>query len=303
MWYTACSLNSSQTDSNPIFISPNQAAFVRERCITDNTILMREIVHSFNSAGYGAASFKLKADINKAFDTVEWPFIRRALGALGIPKALIQLIMSYIGEGRIIVLVNDKSDVFLRPTRGLRQGCSLPLLIISMKFLTKGLNQVKDEGRLKGVQVAPAALIITHTMYIDDLVLFGAAEESEIRELLWVLEKFREESGLEVNPIKSNIWFSRICDNHCRQQILMAFQAKLAQPAEKYLGVFVTTSKRAPDPTHQYNTWTRLEGWKVSLPSHAGRETLIKATLTSMPVYYMSVSPILKKIVNEITSL
>jgi hypothetical protein len=46
-------------------------------------------------------------------------------------------------------------------------------------------------------------------MYVDDLVLFGAAEEGEVRELLEILVMFRRCFGLEVNPSKSTIWFSK----------------------------------------------------------------------------------------------
>jgi Reverse transcriptase (RNA-dependent DNA polymerase) len=43
-------------------IFPHQSAFVEGRCIADNTVLMREVVHSFNAPGYQACSFALKAD-------------------------------------------------------------------------------------------------------------------------------------------------------------------------------------------------------------------------------------------------
>jgi Reverse transcriptase (RNA-dependent DNA polymerase) len=225
---------------------------VRGRCIIDNTILIWEIIHSFTSAGYEAASFALKADINKVFDTIEWSFIKRALEFMGLPDGLIQLIMSCIGERRITVLVNGKGEGFFKPTWGLRQGCSLPyLFIIAMEVLTQGLNQAREDRRLHGIQVALEAPTITHTIYADDLVLFGATKQKEIRQLLQILADFRLGSGLEVNLAKSTIWFSRKCDNRCRQEVLTAFHAKLAQPAEKYLWIYITTSRKGPDPTHQ----------------------------------------------------
>ncbi|KAJ4803114.1 Ribonuclease H-like superfamily protein [Rhynchospora pubera] len=48
-------------------------------------------------------------------------------------------------------------------------------------------------------------------------------------------------------------------------------------------------------------TW--LGGWKKNLLSHAGRLTLLKATLTAIPVYSFSVSLLNKKTINAITSL
>lgn len=51
-------------------ISNTQTAFIKNRNISDNTILVREVLHSFQSKGYKEGAFMLKADISKAFDTV-----------------------------------------------------------------------------------------------------------------------------------------------------------------------------------------------------------------------------------------
>lgn len=67
-------------------ISQTQTAFVKGGSITDKTILMRKIIHSFNLEGYREKSFALKADINRGFDTVEWSFIEEALKAIGMPE-------------------------------------------------------------------------------------------------------------------------------------------------------------------------------------------------------------------------
>jgi hypothetical protein len=101
-------------------------------------------------------------------------------------------------------------------------------------------------------------------MYADNLVLFGAAEKGEIRELLHISDAFRRSSGLEVNPTKSTIWFSNSCDEECRSWFLVAFHAKLAQTTKKYLDVFISKSLRRVDPTHKLlvdNSWARLDGW------------------------------------------
>jgi Reverse transcriptase (RNA-dependent DNA polymerase) len=60
----------------------------------------------------------LKTDINKAFDTIEWPFIERAPEEIGVPTSLNKLIMSCLKEGRITVLVNEKGEGFFKPIRG-----------------------------------------------------------------------------------------------------------------------------------------------------------------------------------------
>lgn len=51
-------------------ISGNQVTCLKGRNISDNTILVRELIHSFGLKKYKAKSFMLKADVNKAFDTL-----------------------------------------------------------------------------------------------------------------------------------------------------------------------------------------------------------------------------------------
>lgn len=106
-------------------ISTNQTAFLKNRCIADNTILMREIIHSFNSNGYGEKAFLLKANINKAFDMVRWDFVVGSLQAANMPKNLIKIIMAAMASSRVKILINGQGDGFIT-TRGLLQGCPCP---------------------------------------------------------------------------------------------------------------------------------------------------------------------------------
>jgi Reverse transcriptase (RNA-dependent DNA polymerase) len=55
----------------PWVVSPEQTIFVKGRNIADNTILMKEVLHSFKHEEFTCKAFVMKADINKAFDTLE----------------------------------------------------------------------------------------------------------------------------------------------------------------------------------------------------------------------------------------
>jgi hypothetical protein len=75
---------------------------------------------------------------------------------------------------------------------------------------------------------------------------------------------------------------------------------------EKYLGIYVTGQTRGPDPTHKLledRFWDKFAGWKLPLLSHPGRLTLLKSVLTSVPIYYMSVSSLPQRTITKLTSL
>lgn len=101
-------------------ISNSQTAFLKGRCISDNTVLVREILHSFGLRSYKEKAFLLKADVNKAFDTVHWPFIWGALRAFNFPNQIIELVQNCMAMSRVTLLLNGSGDGFITPTRGLR---------------------------------------------------------------------------------------------------------------------------------------------------------------------------------------
>jgi Reverse transcriptase (RNA-dependent DNA polymerase) len=165
-------------------ISAEQTTFIKGRNIADNTILMKEVLHSYRDRRSWAQMFALKADINKAFDTVEWCFIKATLVRLGTPAKLVRIIMSRLSSSKVTVQVNDTGSGYITPTRGLKQGCPLSpyLYIIAMEFFMKA-----EEGLIKGVCLPLGAPRLTHALYADDVIFFGevtAREAERIREIL-----------------------------------------------------------------------------------------------------------------------
>lgn len=140
------------------------------------------MLHTLGSRGHKEKSFVLKVDINKAFDTIEWGFIEKALKAVNIPQKLARLTISCDTNGKVTILINGKGDGFIMPTHGLRQVCPLSpfLFIIAMKFLSKGLAQAIQQEEIRGLKVANTAPILSHILYADDLVLTGSASTREV---------------------------------------------------------------------------------------------------------------------------
>ncbi|GKC06324.1 reverse transcriptase domain, reverse transcriptase zinc-binding domain protein [Tanacetum coccineum] len=56
-------------------ISPNQSAFVPGRSIADNILLTHELMHNYH-LDRGVARCAFKVDIQKAYDTVDWGFLK-----------------------------------------------------------------------------------------------------------------------------------------------------------------------------------------------------------------------------------
>lgn len=61
----------------PLNISENQSAFTPVRLIMDNILVAFELFHSMKSDAGRSGTMAIKLDMSKAYDKVEWCFLRK----------------------------------------------------------------------------------------------------------------------------------------------------------------------------------------------------------------------------------
>ncbi|KAK9735525.1 hypothetical protein RND81_04G210400 [Saponaria officinalis] len=104
----------------PMLISPAQTSFVPKRQITDNVIIVQEILHSMRKKKKGANGvMALKLDLEKAYNRLSWNFIHHTLVDMRFPLSLINLIMKCISTVRLSVLWNGEPTQQFKPSRGI----------------------------------------------------------------------------------------------------------------------------------------------------------------------------------------
>ncbi|XP_059295526.1 uncharacterized protein LOC132048856 [Lycium ferocissimum] len=166
----------------PTIISENQSAFVKERSIVQNILICQDLVRLYNRKA-AIKSCLIKIDLRKAYDTVEWDFVKEILYGL---NGGLYGIMECLTTTRFSIAINGGLCGDIEGKRGLRQGDPVsPFFVCS----------------LHGV------LYKNHEMIC---LSFSKGEFSSILLMLRGLKSFSISSGLTTNASKSNIFHANM---------------------------------------------------------------------------------------------
>ncbi|GKB55719.1 reverse transcriptase domain, reverse transcriptase zinc-binding domain protein [Tanacetum coccineum] len=97
-------------------VSPNQSAFVPGRSITDNILLTQELMHNYH-LDRGPPRCAFKVDIQKAYDTVDWNFLRMILHGFGFHETMVSWIMECVSSTSYSICINGSLHGFFKAKR------------------------------------------------------------------------------------------------------------------------------------------------------------------------------------------
>lgn len=103
-----------------LFISWSQNAFVKNRQITDNVVIAKDIFHSMNKSKSKQGFFALKLDMSKAYDRVSWSFLSFMLHQMGIHGHSHSLLVNCVTSSTFSILLNGAPYGNFKSGRGLR---------------------------------------------------------------------------------------------------------------------------------------------------------------------------------------
>ncbi|CAJ2652454.1 unnamed protein product [Trifolium pratense] len=239
-------------------VSEEQLAFIEGRSILDNALIAIEVIHALKRRTRGMKGEQaLKIDISKAYDKVDWSFIRGMLERLGFSNKWIHWMMLCVSSVNYSVLVNFEKVGPIFPGRGLRQGDPLsPYLFI---LVIEGLTTL--------IKVA------------------------EANHMMKILKTYEEASGQEINLTKSEVFFSRNLSSADQEDLSKIMAVRHVLGTGNYLGLpsMIGRKKKAVFAYIKDRIWKRINSWRGRALSKAGKEVMIKSVLQAIPSYVMSV--------------
>ena len=291
----------------PSLISPMQSAFLAGRRGSDNVIIAQELIHTLKNRKGREGFMVVKIDLEKAYDRLEWSFIKMVLDHFGFPPNIVNLIMSCVTSTSTAILFNgNKLDSF-QPSRGIRQGDPISpyLFLLCMEFLGAHISALCEEKRWDKIKASRNGSSFSHIFYADDLMLFAKANSKNCDAILEVLDNFCNLAGQRINVNKSRILFSPNVSGRKKNSICRKLGMVATQNLGRYLGFPLLHQGRNGDAFNFVieRVQNKLASWQSKLLSKAGKLVLIKSAPTPIADYYMRCHALPIKVCNAIDKL
>jgi len=264
-------------------ISPAQNAFLDGRNMAENINLLQELLRHYEHKTSSPKCI-IKIDFRKAFDIIQWSFLRNVLMLLGFLTCFVDLVMQCVETTSYSISVNGDLFGFFHGQCGVRQGdpFSPYLFIACMEYFSRMLSLSTQQT---GFNFHPKcrALGISHLAFADDILLFCRGDMTSFSILYQQLLSFGRMSGLDANASKSSIFFGGIGED-TKLSCLQLTGFSEGQFPFKYLGVPLSPHRLLAS---QFSPLLQklelvIQRWMGKHLSYAGQLELIRSDLHGM---------------------
>ena len=281
-----------------LVVAKDQTCGAPGRFIGENVALLRDIVDYTTSSNVPAAILSL--DQEKAFDRVDWGFMRATLRKMGFGPSFVCWVDLFYTGAESAVKVNGYLSPFFSLSRGARQGCPLSPLLYVLVSEVLAVN-IRSNPRITGISLpghfTPLSPI---SQYADDTSLIVDTNDA-IKACFETYSLYEKGSGSKLNQSKSKgLW-------------LGAWNGRLDPPVAlewssikiKVLGVFLGPGNLEEDNWRPRITAVEnaLASSKQRVLSFHGRALIINALALSRIWYVASLVHMPAWVLRELNTL
>lgn len=263
----------------PKLIHSNQVGYISGRQITSNIRSISDILHYTKMKNIPGILMNL--DFEKAFDSVDWEFLKLTMKKFNFGDTLIRWITTFYEDISSCVINNGWTSGYFKLGRGVRQGDPLSpyLFILVTEILACNIRQDKN---IKGIELnneeAKLLQFADDTNGIVDDIKSG-------KYFLKVVEAFGEYSGLKLNKEKTEaIWLGSQ-----RNNTTTPLGIKWSKDPIKTLGVYFSYNEKACEKLNFEDKLHKCERilnmWRQRNLTMIGKSLIIKTFIISQFLY------------------
>ena len=278
----------------PKLINSDQTGFVKGRYMGQNIRLLSDIMEYVDAKN--TSGLLLFIDFEKAFDSLEWDFITKALNAFNFGPNVKKWISIFYNGVQSAVMNGGFLTTYFNISRGVRQGCPLsPLLfILAVELLAVKIRQDPD---YRGISL-PDGQEVKISQFADDTTIITENVES-LKPYLQILDRFGNISGSKLNKKTKAMWMGSMKDSN-----LKVLDSKTTKEPIKVLGVHLSynTYKCTEEHFHAKikKMKTKLNLWLSRDLTIYGKSLLAKALGISQLVYAASMLTVSESIIKTV---
>ena len=183
-------------------ISDDQTGFISNRHSFSNIRRLLHVIYS--PASEEVPEMVISLDAEKAFDTVEWPYLFR----VGFGHRFVSWVKLVYSSPKASVITNRLNSEYFNLHRGTHQGCPLSPLLFALAIEPLSIA-LKTSLNISGI----LRWGIEHkvSLYADDLLVYISDPVKSAPALIQILRQFGPFSGHKLNFAKSESFPLKKC--------------------------------------------------------------------------------------------
>ena len=186
-------------------IAKDQTGFIKGRYIGENIRLIYDIMHYTEKLNI--PGMLLLIDFEKAFDSLSWTFIEKALDLFNFKISIKNWIRTLYYNSTSRVLQNGFLSESIKLERGCRQGDPLSPYIFTICAEILAIL-IRNSDNIQGLKIDGEEFLISQ--YADDTTFILDGSPKSLENTLKTLDLYANVSGLHINYSKSQvIWIGR----------------------------------------------------------------------------------------------
>ena len=258
-------------------VNPDQVGYIKGRYIGENVRTIFDIINYADQNNQKAYIGQI--DFEKAFDSIEWPFLFKTLEKFNFGDIFIQWIKILYNDIYTCVGNNGYYSNYFKLTRSIRQGCPISalLFILVAEILA---SKLREEKGVKGIVIEGKEYKLC--MLADDMTLFLMDLES-LKNAIGIFKTFETYSGLKLNLSKTELIPIGKCSEENIKLGQDLEQIKIGSFPFKALGIWYAKTQEEIKTLNYIERIQKIDKliniWKLRNLSLKGKITIIKTLL------------------------